>query len=199
MFYRILRAIFALIARCYFSLKVEGLANIPGDGPVIVCTNHVSWWDPVLVCISLKRPVHFMAKKELFAYPVFGYLLRKLNAFPVNRGKADIGAIREGLAVLGRGEVLGIFPEGTRQRGGKQLGPMHPGAALLALKTGAVVVPGAIRGSYSFRGSLTLAFGKPIVLKPVSGQLSVDIEEGSREIAHAIETVWEALGSREVA
>ncbi|HHW17986.1 MAG TPA: 1-acyl-sn-glycerol-3-phosphate acyltransferase [Firmicutes bacterium] len=199
MFYRFARCLFTLIIKILFKVEVEGLSNLPKEGPVVVCANHISWWDPPLVACLLDRPLHFMAKKELFGYPVFGWILRKLYAFPVNRNKVDISAIKEGLNVLKNGEVVGIFPEGTRQKNRDRLGEIHPGAALLALKSGAPLFPVAIRGSYGFRKTIRVACGDPFYLKAGTGQLSSDLKRGAEDIMSAIRTLWERLAPDEAA
>ena len=135
-----------------------------------------------------------MAKIELFRCPVFGSLLRMIHAFPVDRGKPDLSAIRDSIAVLKSGSVLGIFPEGTRQRGKETLGEMHPGAALVALRTHAPVVPVAIRGSYGFRKTVTIAYGDPLSLGGETGRLSCDMQQGAKTIEDAIKALWQRLG-----
>lgn len=130
----------------FLGLKVEGLHNLPKTGPVIVAANHVSNWDPILVGVALSRPIHFMAKAELFENALLRVILRGLNAFPVNRGTADRNAIRQALARLQSGEMLGIFPEGARRKVAPQAG-IQPGVAMLAIKSGSVVVPVAVTGT----------------------------------------------------
>jgi len=199
LFYKFVRALFIAIIKVLFNVKVEGLSNLPEKGPVVVCANHISWWDPPLVCCLLNRPLHFMAKKELFGYPAFGLILRKLKAFPVDRRKVDIGAIKEALQILKRGDVVGIFPEGTRQKAKDRLGEGHPGAALLAMKAGAPLLPVAIRGSYGFRKTIRVACGRPFYLSPSSGRLSSDLRQGSKQIMTAIRLLWERLSPDEAA
>lgn len=199
MFYKFAKGLFTAIIKVLFNVKVEGLSNLPEEGPVVVCANHISWWDPPLVCCLLNRPLHFMAKKELFGYPAFGFILRKLKAFPVDRRKVDIGAIKEALEILKRGDVVGIFPEGTRQKTRDKLGEAHPGAALLAMKAGAPLLPVAIRGSYGFRKTIRVACGRPFYLSSSSGRLSSDLRQGSKQIMTAIRLLWERLSPDEAA
>ncbi len=110
MFYALIRG-FLKIFLLILGLKVEGLHNLPKKGPVIVAANHVSNWDPILVGVALSRPVHFMAKAELFQNVLLRAICRGLNAFPVQRGAADRNAIRQALEMLEAGEILGIFPK----------------------------------------------------------------------------------------
>ena len=149
--------------------------------------------DPILVASAVKRPIHFMAKKELFRYPLLAYLFRKIHAFPVNRGKPDLGAIKTGLSILKNGEVLGIFPEGTRQKNTDRLGEMHAGAALFALRTGAPVVPAAIRGSYKIGAPVVIVFGDSMKIEPKTGQNAVDMEEGAHAVERAISQQWDSI------
>lgn len=107
--------------------------------------NHISNWDPVLVAIAVKRPVHFMAKVQLFRIPVLGKLLRALGAFPVDRDAADIGAIKTALTHLKHDEPLGIFPQGKRMRGEvPQTKDIKSGVGMMVYRTEAPVVPIAI-------------------------------------------------------
>ena len=192
MLYIVARLIVGVVAHLLFRVKIRGASNVPSEGPVVLCANHIAWWDPVLVAVAVKRPVHFMAKKELFRYPVLAYLFRKIHAFPVNRGKPDLGAVKAALGVLQEGNILGIFPEGTRQKNREQLGEMHAGAALFALKTGAPVVPAAIRGTYRIGRPVVLVFGESITLESRTGKTSLDMEEGARVIESAIFRLWES-------
>ena len=127
-----------------FPFKAYGRENIPSADsgqPVIFCSNHVSLVDPVFMLMTQKRHVFFMAKAELFGNPFTRFLFGKaLGAFPVKRGTGDTGALDRAEEIVNSGRVLGIFPEGTRYRGG-ELGRAKSGAALIAAKTGALVVP----------------------------------------------------------
>lgn len=138
-----MRLLFAIILKPLFRYEVRGRHNIPKSGPVILAVNHVSYLDPVIVAVAIgPRPINFMAKSELLKIPVFGALLKSLNTFPVKRGLADKGAIAYSLKLLSNGEVLLIFPEGTRIRDNNgRLGKPYPGVTAIALKTGAPIVP----------------------------------------------------------
>lgn len=128
------------IARAFFGLQVQGLEHIPATGPTILAPNHVSYVDPVLVGISVRRRVHFMAKKELFRNPLAGWFLRGLQAYPVTRERVDPSTLKRTLALLAHGHVVLMFPEGTRGDG-RVLGPAKPGIAVMAARSGAPVVP----------------------------------------------------------
>ena len=146
MLYPFLRKLFRGVFRVGWRWKVKGLENFPMQGPVIVVSNHVSLADPIALGAALPRPIFFMAKEELFQYPVLGNICERLGAFPVRRGQADRNAIRRALELLEEGNVLGLFPEGSRSKTGELLKP-QPGVAMIALKARVPVVPVACRGT----------------------------------------------------
>jgi 1-acyl-sn-glycerol-3-phosphate acyltransferase len=148
---------------------IQGLENMPDEGPVILAINHISLWDPLVAASSLPRKVSFMAKEELFSIPVLGKIFSKLGAFPVKRGRGDMNAIRQSLTILKEGGVLGLFPEGTRSKNGKiQKG--LPGMVLLMEKSKASVVPIKMFGT---RHLLTKGWGNIVVVvgKPMTAQM----------------------------
>lgn len=170
-------------------LRVEGAENIPETGALIVASNHKSYWDPPLVGISFRhRLVHFMAKSELFANPVFGWVIRRLGAFPVHRGRVDRQSIKTALTVLRQGEVLGIFPEGTRIRR-EGLGRFHSGMASMALLSGTPVLPVAVLRS------MELPFARPTVLigKPIEVTKQRPTDEAAAELTEQVKTAMEGL------
>lgn len=127
---------------------------------MILVANHVSYLDPPALGVACPRRVYFMAKEELFHIPLFGHLLHGLGAFPVKRGVPDRRAVKRALAILAAQQVLGIFPEGTRSKSG-ELGPAEEGAAVLALRTGACLIPAGIRGTRG-RRPVRVVFGPPL-------------------------------------
>lgn len=134
------------IAKVAFRLHVEGEEFIPRTGPTILAANHVSFIDPIIIMASVRRPVRFMAKKELFRFPLFGWLLRQFGTFPVNRTRINLQAFKQATSLLEAGEVIAMFPEGTRGDG-IELRPAKPGIGLIAARTGAPVVPVLHRGT----------------------------------------------------
>ncbi|MEA1961952.1 MAG: lysophospholipid acyltransferase family protein [Bacillota bacterium] len=166
MLYRVVYLVGRFIFRI-MGLSSEGIENLPAEGPVIIAANHVSNWDPIVVGLMINRPVHFMGKAELFNNQLLGTLLLKLNAFPVKRGAADRKAIRTALERLQQGNVLGIFPEGARNKTGEDLKPQL-GVAMLALKSGAPIVPVACVGTdcrfpFGWFRPLRVIVGEPIL------------------------------------
>ncbi|MBZ0168632.1 acyl-phosphate glycerol 3-phosphate acyltransferase [Candidatus Methylomirabilis lanthanidiphila] len=128
------------IAKVAFRLHIEGQEFIPRTGPVILAANHVSYIDPVIIAIAVRRPVRFMAKKELFRVPLLGWLIRQFGTFPVNRDGTNLQAFKRATSLLEAGEIVAIFPEGTRGDG-IRLRPAKPGIGLMAARTGAPVIP----------------------------------------------------------
>jgi 1-acyl-sn-glycerol-3-phosphate acyltransferase len=140
------KALLTLLFIFFNRWRVEGRENVPARGGVILASNHTSYADPPLVGTACPRRVFFMAKQELFRMPLLGWLIPRVHSFPVRRGKGDRRALREAVRLLNRGEVVLIFPEGTRSPNGR-LQPPELGAAMVALMSGAPVVPMALIGS----------------------------------------------------
>lgn len=159
--YQLAKVIVSILFYPLFRIKVIGKENFPKEGPVIVCSNHISNLDPPVVGITSPRVIHFMAKEELFKKTFLRKLLTGIHAFPVRRGMADRNALRNGLKILKEGKVLGLFPEGTRSRTGK-LGKPLAGVGFFALRSDAVVIPCAIQGSYKPFRRTTVTYGKPV-------------------------------------
>lgn len=142
----IVRRVVAGLCRLLFGLRSTGQENIPAEGPFILVGNHLHNLDPVFVLTSSTRVVYFMAKQELFGVPVVSQIVRWAGAFPVQRGKMDRSAIRQGQLVLSSGLPLGIYPEGTRSLNMK-IDRVLPGAGLFATGDSYPIVPVAITGS----------------------------------------------------
>lgn len=194
MIYWIVRFFVRIFFRLFGRWKVDGLENVPESGPVIIAANHLSMADPPIVGASLPRKGWFMAKEELFK-PGIGWFISKIQAFPIKRGKGDLAALKKSLAILQRGEVLVIFPEGTRQTSG-ELGPPEIGVGMIALRSGAPVVPARITGTHALlpKGSplprvtpVTIRYGRPITLRHEDGKPGhEDYAAAAREIMEAI-------------
>ncbi len=134
----------------YFRLDRTGRDHIPASGPVILAANHRSFLDPFVIGALTRRPVYYMAKRELFERRWQVFVLGSLGAFPIDRGAGDEHAMSTARAILERGDCVVIFPEGTRIRTGP-LGHPHRGVGRLALQTGARVVPVAVKGTEDVR------------------------------------------------
>lgn len=174
MSYTIFRAILRFIYRILFRLKAVGTENIPAEGAVIIASNHISLLDPPAVGVLIKRKVHFMAKEELFKAPVLGPLIKSFGAYPVKRGGVSIDAIKSSINILKSGKVMGVFPEGTRQKADDPDAALgaKKGTAMIALRSKAVVIPVAIVGNYKLFRRTLIVYGKPVDIQ------SVTVEEG---------------------
>ncbi len=152
----------SFVLKIAFKFRVEGLENVPSDGGFIVVSNHTSNFDPPIVGVSVKAPLTYMAKEELFKNRLFGGLIRKLGAFPVSRGSGDIGAIKTALRLLKDGRRMVMFPEGSRSKTKGMMRRGKPGAVMLAAKTGTGLLPIGISADYKFRGRVKVTIGKYI-------------------------------------
>ncbi|MHB0884937.1 MAG: lysophospholipid acyltransferase family protein [Bacillota bacterium] len=168
MLYWLVRGVFRVYYRLFARWRVAGRENLPKEGAVLLCANHVHWMDPVNLACAIDRPVYFMAKSELFEIPVFSTILSWIGAFPVRRGKPDRSALRHTFRLLDERKVVGMFPEGTRSRTGK-LGRAEPGLALIALKSQAVICPAAITGDYGPFRRINLRLGRPMSFPELYG------------------------------
>ena len=140
----------------YLRMSRIGREHFPKQGPAIIASNHRSFFDPFIIGTMARRPMYYMAKRELFElHPILSWLLISLGAFPVDRGSGDHDAIATAKRLLARGELVLIFPEGTRTRPGP-LGRPRRGVGRLALETGAPVIPVAIIGTEAIRRGVRL-------------------------------------------
>lgn len=195
MLYAIGKFLSASVCKVFGRWEVIGRENIPEKGGVMLCGNHVSYIDPPALGAGATRPVHFMAKLELFRIPVLGFLIRHVGAFPVKRGTADRSALKKAVELLKNGEIVGMFPEGTRSLDGK-LKPPEPGVGMIALRARVPVVPVALVNtekllpphSFLFKFSrVKVVYGKPVALDDMDGQGGREaIEEVGRRIMSAI-------------
>ncbi len=159
MLYKILKIILYPIFKLIFLFKVKDRPKHIPEKNLIICANHKSLLDPILLALASKREINFMAKKELYNNKFFGYILRKLYAFPVDRGNNDIDAVRQSIKVLKQDKLLGIFPEGTRVKDSEiSRENFKDGVALIATKTNSNILPVRIRGKYGLFSRVTVEF-----------------------------------------
>lgn len=169
--------------RIYFRLTVHGKENVPKDRPFILCCNHTSISDVVFLIAVCPRPIHFMAKAELFKNPLVRWFLRKMGAFPVVRGSGGREALDRSIALLKNGEILGIFPEGTRSRDGRPK-KGKAGTAFIIAETGAPVLPVSIyRESLKPFSKATLRIGELL-----NEQIKTE-ENSKNELRRVTETI----------
>ncbi|WP_181348205.1 1-acyl-sn-glycerol-3-phosphate acyltransferase [Thalassobacillus sp. CUG 92003] len=163
-----------------YRIKVIGRENVPNEGPVIICSNHIANIDPPVVGITCKRNIYFMAKEELFKNKVLGGILLRVHAFPIKRGMKDRAALRKALGILNNNETLGLFPEGTRSKDG-EIGEGLAGAGFFALRSDAYIVPCAIIGPYKAFKPLKVVYGPPMDM-----QYYRDQKASAREVTDKI-------------
>ncbi len=150
-----------LLARGFFSLKTYGRNNFPQKGKVIIAPNHMSYFDPPIVGVAVRREIYSLGKKELFRISLFGKILKAINVLPIKRGGASGGSLKKVIECLNRGEGVVVFPEGTRSRDGN-IGKAKRGIGLLVVKAKAPVLPVLVEYSNNFFNfkSVKVKFGK---------------------------------------
>jgi 1-acyl-sn-glycerol-3-phosphate acyltransferase len=177
-FRKILVGFLRQVFNLFMKMDVQGLEHLPPDGPVVIACNHVTNFDVFPMQLSLPRPIFFMAKAELFKFPLMDAALRNLGAFPVYRGEKDAWAMRHAGAVLERGQTLGMFPEGTRNKS-RGLGLAKTGTARMAIETKSPIVPMVLVGTDGFfkrfprRANVTVKLLPPLLLNPGETPLSL--------------------------
>ena len=174
-FYKFIRAIMIALTKTVLPLKTVGSEYLPKEGGYILCCNHTSMSDVIYLIVDNKKMVHFMGKQELFKIKFMGYLYSKMGCFPVNRGVGDTSAIDMSKSLASNGNVVGIFPEGTRN---KSFGPPKQGksgAVVIAQSVGVPIVPAAIcrTGKFKLFRKTVLRYGKPIMPEELP-----DVSEG---------------------
>jgi len=152
--------------RLVFNPKISGFENIP-EKPYVLAGNHKSLFDIPLLAIAIDDDIHYMAKKELFNNSISKKLLERLGAFPVDRSSIDINSLKTAFKLLKDEKVIGIFPEGTRNKTDELILPFKNGVSSIASKTKSLIVPFGISGEYKFRGDLHLNIGEPIDMRNI--------------------------------
>jgi len=193
--YRALKVPAVALMRLLFRLETHGTEHVPMTGPVLLASNHVSLLDPPLVGGAAPRELHFMAKEELFRIPLLGRLITALNARPVKRDGSDGRALKAAIRLLAEGHALLVFPEGTRGVEGR-FGEGKAGAGMLAVMSGAPVVPVLVSGSghalpagraVPRPAKVRVTFGRPLHFKArADGDRKERYREASAEIMRAI-------------
>lgn len=196
MLYAIGKLLSIAVCKIFGRWQVIGRENIPRKGGVLLCANHVSYIDPPALGAGASRRVHFMAKEPLFRVPVLGFLIKRVGAFPVRQHTADRTALKKAIELLQNGEVVAIFPEGTRNFNPQELLPPEPGAGMIALKSRVPVVPVALINTEKllpphalfFRfARIKVAYGKPVDLGNLYDKNGREVvEEAGKRIMAAI-------------
>jgi 1-acyl-sn-glycerol-3-phosphate acyltransferase len=163
--YAFCRGLVKLLFLAFWRFRVFGKEHVPREGGLIVAANHISYFDPPAVGCALPRQITYMAKSELFEIPFLGKLIAALGAYPINRGRGDIGAIKRSVALLREGHAIAMFPEGTRNFEGKT--GAQAGVALLASLSGVPIVPAYVGGTDGVARltPITVTFGAPLAVE----------------------------------
>lgn len=200
MLYWFVRAIFIVIFATVFRWQVIGRANIPKQGPFLVCANHFSWLDPPLIGCVMPRQVFFMAKEELFQYPIFRELLLMVGAFPVKRGMPDRKALKHASKLLSEGRVVAMFVQGTRRQS-LDAAAARPGAAWLAIRNRVPVLPVLIEGPYRPWRRIKISIGPAFELSEYYGRRAGagELEAAGQEIMERITSMRIMSGDVETA
>lgn len=158
MFYYISKKFMYFYIKIFYRLEVTGINNIPTEGGFIFCGNHISNMDPVVIGITNKRKINFLAKKELFDNRFLSKFLKSISAFPVDRNKSDIKAFKKIIEIVNDGKIVGIFAQGTRTKSNYA----KNGVVFFALKANCSVVPVGITSNYKLFSKIKVNYGKPI-------------------------------------
>lgn len=187
-----------LFFRLFYGLKVYGKNHLP-EGGAIIAANHTSYYDPPIIGAASPKEIHFLAREGLFRNPIFGGMIRALNAHPLSGAASDVKIFRTVFSLLSEGKKVILFPEGERQFDG-EFGPVKPGASLLVAKSETAIVPTYIEGAHAvwaraqkfpkLFGKLSCVFGTPIFWKDYA---HMDRKAAQAAISEEIAKSWHAL------
>lgn len=198
LYYRCCRFLCQWTMTLLLKARVFGTRNVPREGGVLLVCNHQSFMDPVLVTMALPREGNYMARDSLFRNRFFRLLIESLNAFPVRRNTADLGAVKEAMRRLKQGRVVVLYPEGTRTEDGR-IGPMLPGLGAIAKKAGTPIVPTLIDGVFQAWprdrkwpgvGDVIIEYGRPILPHEYAHLTADELMEQVRERLMAMQRAW---------
>ncbi len=194
MLYNVLRLLLYPFLRLFLRVEYSGTENIPKRGGFLLCANHTSIADVLALAIPFWCHIRYMGKAELFRFPIARWFFQAIGGFSVERGKGDVGAIDKACQVVEKGGVLGIFPEGTRSKTG-EIGRPKSGAALIAMRTKAPILPVSIRystGTYRAFCKITIRIGEVIpYTEPCEGESQRQaIRRVSHQMMEEIKKLW---------
>ena len=203
-FYWLFLQFVRLVVFLFAQLEVKGLTQLPKSGPRIVVSNHQNNLDVVVLTVALPLRMRYMAKSELFLIPFWRQIMAWFGAFPIQRGRGDVHAMKYAEKLLAEDNVLVMFPEGTRSRTGR-IGKFHRGTAVLALRTGATIIPCGVSLTEKVktpfhlvtRPPLSLNIGEPINVKQTN-PVNKNVESLTEEIQKAIESLLPETYRREI-
>lgn len=191
-FYKIVRGIALFIFKIFYPLEIIGDRELNNYKNVVICANHWSNWDPLFLSLAFKRPIHWLAKIELFKNPILGRFLSALGVIPIDRDGNDIKAMKNAMRVLKNGNILGIFIEGTRVKE-VNFNNAKAGAIVIGVKTKSPLLPVYIESNYKIFGRTRIIIGSEFYInygedKKISGE---EYEEYSRKLLERIYTLDE--------
>lgn len=196
--YAALRIFTACVFVPAFRYRVSGGDHMPAEGGAILAVTHKSWWDPVFAGMASRRPLRFLAKSELFGSRPFAALITSLGAFPIARGAADHEALRRAVEIVDDGGILLMFPEGTRHHD-DVVHEFHPGIGMLAVRSGAPVLPMAVKGTAHLTRhripvfpQVRVRIGPPVDLSGLDGRRSAVYAAATKRIHAAVDAAWRA-------
>ncbi|WP_354366493.1 lysophospholipid acyltransferase family protein [Peptoniphilus olsenii] len=186
MLYRFLKFLFAIIFKIFYRIELYNKDNIPNHNKnLIICGNHSSNLDPIILTVYFDRPIYWMGKKELFENKILGKILQQLGVFPVDRNHNDLRAIKTSLKILKDNKVLGIFPEGTRV---KEINydEIKAGIALIAQKTNSEILPVYIDSDFKLFKKIKIYYRKPIKIDKEKKYNNTELMQISQDIMRTI-------------
>lgn len=183
LFYKMVKPITSFLFKILFRPTIKGIDNIPNDASCVLAGNHTKWLDPIMLVAISKRQVHFLAKKSLFKGPI-GLIVKGMGAIPVDRSIHDKNALNNAINELNNNCVIGIFPEGTINKGNNLTLPFKIGAVKMAHDTNSYLVPFIITGKYKlFRKKITVEF---LPKRKISSNLTLENEKLEKTVASKI-------------
>ena len=183
LFYKMVKPITSFLFKILFRPTIRGIDNIPNDASCVLAGNHTKWLDPIMLMAISKRQVHFLAKKSLFKGPI-GLIVKGMGAIPVDRSIHDKNALNNAINELNNNCVIGIFPEGTINKGNNLTLPFKIGAVKMAHDTNSYLVPFIITGKYKlFRKKITVEF---LPKRKISSNLTLENEKLEKTVASKI-------------
>ena len=188
-FYKCLKAFLRFLFLPLFRVKIIGAENFAQEGGCILYANHYSNWDPLFMHLAINRKPRFMAKSELFKNAFLRAIVTFFGAFPVERGKGDFAALKNAFSAVENGDVVGIYPEGTRSKNG-QINGFHSGVSIIAIRTGAKAYPMYISGRFRLFKRTYMVFGEPVDIKEKFGNIKLSDHD---EMRRATEYLREEL------